>query len=173
MARKAMSEEFWTWQFISTTLGAIAAGAAETIAIDQDATRFQGSRMSRIRWNFEWGNKGSDDGPLIIGLAWNLNAAAIAEAMNADPQADDGEVMEHVRRKVFPLAIIGQISTASGRATDEITARTFRSAKLPSWDLLEGTALVLFVFNVTGGSALAANMILNSTIGIKQGWLDA
>ncbi len=173
MVRKAISRMFWVWDFRTQALGALVAGGdAIIVATKVDAARLQGCRPDKTRWRMEWGQKTADQGPIIFGYAWGtLSATEIAAAYNADPQSGEESDMVDVLQNILPLGYISQDSTASGRATEEINARTFRITKLPSWDVIEGKALQLWYLVPEGGTTLTSGTIANLTFAIRQGWL--
>ncbi len=176
MTREAISKEFWLWQHTSGSLGARTAGAnVSEHALLEDGSREQGARLRQIRWNLEWEGKTNTEGPIWFGLSWNTVAALVTESINSDPQSDnDEEAMEEIRRKVVILGMIPARSTQSGETTNfRYTAPlTFRTKKLPSWDLDEGSHLRLWFGVPTGGVNVATGTLFTFDCAIKQGWLS-
>ncbi len=170
MPREAISPEFWNWSFSSTNMGVLTAGVAVIKGTKHDATRLQGSRLRNVRWAQEWTGKTTAEGPVQFGLAWNLSAVEVAECMNADPQSDMEEEMEKIRRNLVILGQIPAISTASIQSRG--SGESYRTSKLPSWDLIEGTVLNLWWMVPQGGTDLTTGMNTKFEMGIKEGWLS-
>ncbi len=175
MARLAKSEEFWLWDHVLTSMGAISAGVSILGATKVDAAREQGWRGSKIRYDVVWGGKTINEGPIVYGLAWALSAAEVSECQDADPQGDVEVQMEVVRRNLLPLGIIPKRSTQSGELAGTFrypVGSSFRTKKLPSWDIREQSALTWFFHVPVTGVALTTGTIIEHTFGLKGGWLN-
>ncbi len=153
------------------TIGALAADAALTGAIKIDASREQGCRVSQARWHSEWLGKTAGQGPIMWGLAWDLDATQVAECMRADPQLDIEDDMEEILRNLVVLGIIPRASTVSPLAVTD-HAPSYRTKKLPSWDIPEGSKLVTWHYIPVTGTTLTSGTVHHLTLGIKQGWLS-
>ncbi len=172
MARKAISEEFWTWEKVGIALGAISAGAAGQQATVIDGSRLQGCRASMFRYHSEWLGKTAAQGPIQWGLSWGITATEVAECMTADPQFDIEEDMVEVRRNLINIGIIPRSSTVSPASVPDISYG-YRKIRLPSWDVLEGSSIQIWHFVPANGVTLTSGTIHHLTWGFKQGWLDA
>ncbi len=177
MVRKPISQEFWTWQHVNFDTGVLTAGGTAILKnIVVDVSRGQGFRMSALRYWVEYGGKTAEQGPILWGLAWGLTAAEVGETMNSDPQFDVEVDMELVRRNLIVIGLIPNDATKSGElagTTRYLSAQTLRKIKVPSWDVVEGTAILLWQCVLAGGDDVATGCSLELTLGIKGGWLDA
>lgn len=171
MARKPISEEFWTWQLNSQALGAIAAGSALVGNILQDASREHGCRLSKLRWMSEWTGKTAGEGPIWWGFSWGLTQAEVIDCMTADPQFDIEADMVPARRNLVVIGYIPRASTVSPLSITD-TVPSFRTKRLPSWDVPQGTAVNHFQFVPSNGVSLTSGTVHHMTLGIKQGWLN-
>ncbi len=174
MVREPISKEFWNWEHVAgQAFGAVTAGNSASISLKQDNARLQGTRMSKIRWYLEWLGKTNAQGPIWFGLSWNMLDAVLAEAMNADPQSDQDVVeMEEIRRNLIVLGMVPQRSAESGEPGDYLMPASFRTARLPSWDLIEGAQLRFWWMVPLGGVNLSTGATFSLSTAIKEGWLS-
>ncbi len=142
-----------------TRLAVGALASLDAIAVSDekiDGTRLEGFRVMKTEYfmNAEGGTV--DQGPVLIGVAPNLNAQEIEEAIEADPQQRvDIPATEQVMRPVFPLEIIGR-ALVEARASSLETMKGVFNLK---WSIPEGQGLVWFAYNLDLG-ALTSGLIL-------------
>ncbi len=175
MAREPISNEFWEWEHILTTIGALTAGTAIVDDLKQASTREQGWRGSKMRHNLVWGGKTINEGPLLWGLCWNLTAAEVSAALDGAPTIDIEEDMVNILRNIQVVGIIPKRSTQSGELAGTIRyndGQSFKTAKIISWDLPEGTTLRIWYAVPLNGVALTTGMIAEATLGMRGGWLS-
>ncbi len=175
MARKPISKEFWIWQLNSLNVGALAAGSSVTTSTMLDGSRLQGARVKKIRYSMEWRGKTIDDGPAIWGLSWGLTQAQIAATMDTDPQSSNEVDMEQAERNIYPIGVIPRKSTQTGEDADAgfyMASKPLRTANVPSYDLVEGITLSLFVHNPVGAVAFTTGTVVSWLIGYLMGWLS-
>ena len=155
-------------------LGALAARTAVVNATKVDASRRQGMQLSKLKIFFQATSKTANDGPILIGLAKDLGAAEIAEALEADPQYhEDPGAAERANRQLFPTEVIPSDCTSyNGAVNWDSTSSRLRNIGFPSWEIEEGAALFIFAFNQHSGQALTTGTILHWTMVTVGRWLD-
>ncbi len=171
MPRTAVSKEkFWTNELISLNAGALASNTAVSANTKIDGSRLQGCLLDKMRYLPEIIGKTADQGPLMWGISVGLTVAEIAEAVIADPQ-HHGETpeWEQITRKVMPVGWIGFQTTDRPAQPDDDT-KSFRSKRVPPWNIFEGEGVNIWLFN--WGSTLTTGMQLSMVLGLRQRWLS-
>ncbi len=135
-------------------LGALAAGDTISAITKIDGTRSQGFRILKTEVMISHKGLGGGEGPVVVGLALNNNAAEIEEALEADPQGpQDVPAAEQTTRPVWPLAMITQ--TDLGQVNNGMPID-----KNLRWSFSEAQAMSVWGFNVddsvltTGGQVI-------------------
>lgn len=176
MARDRISKEFWQFEHEKFVTGALAAGGAIIKTTIIDELRGQGWRGSKIKYIVEWGGKTTAQGPIWWGLSWNLTAAQVGAGLSPDPQNDVENDMVDVLQNMIVIGQIPKDSTKSGElagTTRYLRDQPFSRMNIPSWDVVNGTALSFWQGVPLVGVNVDTGMELEISIGYKGGWLSA
>ncbi len=148
-------------------LSTLASGASIIVNTKIDSSREQGVTLKKMDMPMpSWAGKTAGEGPLIYGVSWDLTAALIAEAINADPQDEDDTVeVEESKRK---LVVLGTIP-AGGVA--DINPSRYRRVPIPWKEVPEGTTLKFFVHNADS-SALTTGTVVKFNALVVANWRD-
>ncbi len=144
---------------VTITLGTLAAAAAITANSKIDGSRLNGFRVLKSELWIGASGKTTGEGPVVIGLAFDADAANVALAMAADPQADGrqtGDKVANTEAKfpVFPIAMIGKAETKIG-----IESVTMKHTLKPQWSAPEGSGLQYFAFNADTGALTTGTVV--------------
>ncbi len=171
MAREPVSKMEWLWELTSLALSTLAADTAIKVVMNADGSRLQGQRFEKIRYDLTWNGKTANEGGLRCGLSWDLTVAQIKASMEADPQyAGDPDEPSGASDRMIVLGAIPFLSTASSPAIPEKGLSSYRTMKLPSWDLIEGTAMSFWVYNF--GITLTTGTVVTFDHALKTGFLS-
>lgn len=134
------------------TLSTLGAATAVTATSKIDNSRENGFRVIKTQYWVDWFGKTAVEGPLMVGIAFGVNASEIAETISDDPQSrlkdfNDAET----RRPVFPLVMIPTASTDAGGVTPSQGAFPMSEITL-RWSAPEGSSVLWFAFNAGGGA---------------------
>ncbi len=147
----AMAAIQWDENFI--TLGALAQGAAVVSSSRIDDSRLQGYRVLRTDYFIQVKGMTAGNSAVVVGLAHDLSAGEIQEAIGADPQrSNDPTLSPRAMRPVWPL----EIFAANAEGNKLVTKGTTNIG----WSIPEGTLLEWFVVNM-GDADLTTGTIVN------------
>ncbi len=150
---------------VLSTLGAL---TAITDATKVDAARLQGINIRKLKVAMVWRGKTAGEGPISYGLAVDMSAAEIKEAMAADPQnAGDPGASEEANRRIYPWGFIAPdtlVEQGYNGGPNFITLPDF-----PKWSVIEGKALFVYAFNHQA-SALTSGLVLNWFLRLTYDW---
>ncbi len=148
-------------------IGTLADVTAIVLNTKIDASREQGVKIRQLKASMSYNGKTASEGPLIVGVAVELTAVEIAEAMNADPQRwDDTDAKDKGNRKVFPIWTI-----PAGVLTGDDRNQKLEEINIP-WKIIpEGSTLKWFVFNASG-STLTTGTIVHVHAAAVTEWLN-
>ncbi len=140
------------------TLGALGGNDAILGVTKIDASKRQGFRIVKSDWFLTLTGKTTAEGPIMIGVCCNMNAAEVEAAIEADPQ---GRTDDETRGKgtfIKLLMVLGLLDTAfptpdGGR----VFHREVKYGK-NGWSIPEGKTLSLFAYN--SGSALTSGTVV-------------
>ncbi len=148
-------------------LSTLASGAAIIVNTKIDSSRSQGATLDKL-WmpDPSWEGKTAGEGPLLWGIAWELTAILIAEAINSDPQDEDDSVeVEESTRKVVILGAI----PAGGVA--DINPSSYKRRKIPWKEVPEGATLKFFVFNADAAALTTGTIVKFNGFAVTR-WRD-
>ncbi len=154
-------------------LTALAAGAAVVDATKVDGSRAQGVTLKRVVGHIAVEQKTAGQGPLIIGIAAEENAANIAEAFAADPQRFGAAgSAEEANRRVLPMLTIADDQTGLGNISPgNLQDGRWWDWNVPSWKLEEGQNLVLFAYNADPSVTNDTGLVWWEAVFVTR-WLD-
>ncbi len=161
-------------QDLSLGLGTLAAVDAIAQAGKIDASRLNGFRIAMLRIVATVTGKTTAEGPLIWGIACNMDAAEIEAALEADPQssADDDERGVGQWLKILgmiPLeTTFGALTGGPGGPSAGSAVATPMDVKV-NWSVLEGKEFVIWAYNQ--GAALTSGTIITCAIEYFGVWL--
>ncbi len=130
------------------SLGTLAAGSATVANSKIDASRRQGFRLIKSEYTIEVKGKTTNEGPLQIGVGFNLTAVEIADGIEGDPQGErDPAASEEAQRPIFPLITVGK------NVTDILPfdGGGFREKKW-NWSIREGEGMFVYAYNWDSGA---------------------
>ena len=151
----------------AVALSSLAAGASIIVNTKIDSSREQGLTLKKMMMPMpSWAGKTAGEGPLIYGIAWDLTATLIAEAINADPQDEDDttEIEESARK----LIVLGTIP-AGGVA--DVNPSRYERVGIPWKEVPEGTTLKFFVHNADS-SVLTTGTVVKFNAVVIGHWRD-
>ncbi len=152
------------------TLSTLGLRTAITRDSDIDSTRLQGATLRKVKASMFFDGKTTGEGPITVGLAADLSAVEIKEALGGDPQRfkDPGKA-EEANRRVFPIWVIPRNATASS-PTPNPDSVYLRNIGVPSWKLIEGTTLRWFAFNANSSAALTDGTLVRISAVVVSRW---
>ncbi len=129
-------------QQFNFTLDTLAAGTVVGLSTKIDGGRGSGFKVVKSQIWLDFGQKTTDEGPIMFGVAASLNAAEIQEALVSDPQSRVPVDNEHSKRPIWPLLMIGKDVTSNDQAVIEMTLVE------PGWSIIEGQSYTYWAFNM-------------------------
>ncbi len=152
------------WDELEDPTGALAAGSAGVINSRIDSGRLNGFRVLRTEYFLRVKGLSVNEGPLLVGLAHDLSAAEIQEALGADPQrSNDTTLSPRAMRPVWPLALFENDSVGNQKMIAQGVVKI-------NWSIPEGTNLVWWQMN-RDTDALQSGGTLNITAKHFGVWL--
>jgi len=128
------------------TLGA--QGALDVLSTNTkiDGARKQGFRVTKSNWFFQATGKTATEGPIIIGIACNADAAEIEAAIEADPQAPSDDDSRGMGVYIKPLFLMGIAQTEFPAAGDAVMKPFTVSYGKNGWSIPEDQALTVWAY---------------------------
>ncbi len=151
------------------TLGTLGSESTLLTAIIANSNE-NGVRIKRMKLHCSFSGKTAAEGPIVVGLANDLSATEIAEAMTAVATGLNTEALnEQANRPVYPLWVMDINSTGN------IVQTAVLDHVIPEVDdfprmILEGKQLSLFAHNEFG-SALTTGTVIRVSGVIIGTWL--
>lgn len=146
------------YDVIEIACGALAAKDLILSASAIDAAKEMGFRILKSQIFASFLNKTADEGGVLFGYAFNPDsAAAVEEAIEADPQSDSRLARlqnEQAMRPVFPIGLI------HFNATDGVLFNGAAIEIKPQWSIPEGGALQYWAYNVSPSAPLTTGCII-------------
>lgn len=135
-----------------------------------DASRDQGVRIKKLMVSKAIAvAPDTTEIPLIWGYAIALNAAEIAECLNADPQGiEDTDASDKANRKVYVCGNVRNAVPSNGSGAED-PGDKWEEVPVP-WDIPEGSTFNWWVMNRTN-SALSGGMIVHINAVAVTEWL--
>ncbi len=136
-----------------------------------DASRGSGFRIAKTRLAATLKGKTATEGPILWGLACNLAAAELEEAIEADPQTSVDDEKRGEGTWIKMLGLIGINMTAgalTGNGGGNDGAASFMDIVI-NWSVIEGQAFTLWAYNL--GAALTTGSIIQFTAENMGVWL--
>ncbi len=124
----------------------LAAGDVTAGTFKIDGSRGQGFRVAKSMLHVHLIGKTATEGPITFGVAFNMTAAAIEAAIEADPQASIEDNSRGEGTYIMPLGMItladteGRLSPRAGYVIS------------PNWSIIEGQNYQFWAFNMSGGA---------------------
>lgn len=135
-------------------LDTLAANDVTMQASSIDASRSQGFRVAKSRIFATFTGKTAAEGPLVWGVAANLDATQLEQILEADPQDKMAETRRADGMYFKTLGII-QSGDTSGFLTPDGQAVEVT----PNWSIPEGEGLFYWVYNQGGASLTTGTYI--------------
>ncbi len=135
------------------TLGTLASADVIAASSKIDSSRLQGFRVSKVRWAGTYTGKTSGEGPIVYGMAANMTAAEIENAIEADPQASTEDDGRGDGSWLKPLGVISKNGTAGSLGPDGGSGEVCNFIDVKAnWSVIEGKDFSFWAYNLHGSS---------------------
>ncbi len=160
---------------ISTlSLGTLGASTALLKAFKVDATRLNGWYEIWCKLAGNFAGKTSTEGPLLLGICANMNAAELKAILEDDPQNSQTPTKTGPGSWYYPIIWIGLDATEgdiNGEGQSSEIQATSKFTKYPvKWAIPEGQDFSLFVYNADSG-ALTTGTVITFAVQHFGAWL--
>ncbi len=139
---------------VTITLSTLGAAAAIVAQSRIDAARLHGFRVLKTEYFIEATGKTSGEGPIMIGLAVDVTATGVKNAIESDPQSTGDEVGQaEALTPVWPLKMLPKAFT-NGDIGEYVSMRSVN----PGWSVPEGLGMQWWAFNM--GASLTTGTVI-------------